>query len=237
MFEDWLEQEQATLASLSHQEGNVDTLEKTLQQLQVVILLNFVCHVIFMNRECTNVRESILMLLCTLIHTADIRALSRLKQKSLTPGLFGNRTTSDSSVTLFLCYSPLIPLIAPAGSMLKWPVFALLCADQQRASNPLGYTTDRGPRPGHRSERVGGLPGSSGGDSGPTELHTDQTEADGPKVPEPGPVAGGNGEGGKHQTSSEVRQSQQGDSAKETPGKRETWFLQKGLKSILNMCS
>ncbi|XP_039981880.1 nesprin-1-like isoform X3 [Xiphias gladius] len=36
VFEDWLEQEQATLASLSHQEGNVDTLEKTLQQLQLL---------------------------------------------------------------------------------------------------------------------------------------------------------------------------------------------------------
>ncbi|XP_028253699.1 nesprin-1 [Parambassis ranga] len=34
VFEDWLEQEQASLASLSHPEGNVDTLEKTLQQLQ-----------------------------------------------------------------------------------------------------------------------------------------------------------------------------------------------------------
>lgn len=37
MFEDWLEQEQATLASLSHPDGNVDTLEKTLGQLQVLI--------------------------------------------------------------------------------------------------------------------------------------------------------------------------------------------------------
>ncbi|XP_031731325.1 nesprin-1 isoform X8 [Anarrhichthys ocellatus] len=36
VFEDWLEQEQATLASLSHPEGNVDTLEKTLQQLQLL---------------------------------------------------------------------------------------------------------------------------------------------------------------------------------------------------------
>ncbi|XP_027896443.1 nesprin-1 isoform X8 [Xiphophorus couchianus] len=34
VFEDWLEQEQASLALLSHPEGNVDTLEKTLQQLQ-----------------------------------------------------------------------------------------------------------------------------------------------------------------------------------------------------------
>ena len=38
VFEDWLEQEQATLASLSHPEGNVDTLEKTLRQLQVLML-------------------------------------------------------------------------------------------------------------------------------------------------------------------------------------------------------
>lgn len=36
VFEDWLEQEQASLAMLSHPEGNVDTLEKTLQQLQVM---------------------------------------------------------------------------------------------------------------------------------------------------------------------------------------------------------
>ncbi|XP_063352154.1 nesprin-1 isoform X7 [Pelmatolapia mariae] len=34
VFEDWLEKEQASLASLSHPEGNVDTLENTLQQLQ-----------------------------------------------------------------------------------------------------------------------------------------------------------------------------------------------------------
>lgn len=55
VFEDWLEQEQASLASLSHPEGNVDTLEKTLQQLQVVILCN--------EQKC----ESFLVLLCTLI--------------------------------------------------------------------------------------------------------------------------------------------------------------------------
>lgn len=35
MFEDWLEQQQATLASLSHPDGNVETLEKTIEQLQV----------------------------------------------------------------------------------------------------------------------------------------------------------------------------------------------------------
>ncbi|XP_056150129.1 nesprin-1-like [Lampris incognitus] len=35
VFEDWLEQEQAMLASLCHPEGDVDTLEKTLQQLQL----------------------------------------------------------------------------------------------------------------------------------------------------------------------------------------------------------
>lgn len=38
VFEDWLEQEQASLASLSHPDGNVDTLEKTLGQLQVMML-------------------------------------------------------------------------------------------------------------------------------------------------------------------------------------------------------
>lgn len=38
VFEDWLEKEQASLASLSHPEGNVDTLENTLQQLQVETL-------------------------------------------------------------------------------------------------------------------------------------------------------------------------------------------------------
>lgn len=35
VFEDWLEREQARLASLSHPEGNMETLEGTLQQLQV----------------------------------------------------------------------------------------------------------------------------------------------------------------------------------------------------------
>lgn len=43
VFEDWLEQEQATLASLSHPDGNVDTLEKTLGQLQVLILWGVGC--------------------------------------------------------------------------------------------------------------------------------------------------------------------------------------------------
>lgn len=38
MFEEWLEQEQATLASISHPDGNVETLEKTLEQLQVLLL-------------------------------------------------------------------------------------------------------------------------------------------------------------------------------------------------------
>ncbi|XP_061756512.1 nesprin-1-like isoform X2 [Nerophis ophidion] len=36
VFEDWLEQEQATLASLSLSEANVDTLEETLKQLQLL---------------------------------------------------------------------------------------------------------------------------------------------------------------------------------------------------------
>ncbi|XP_033998692.1 nesprin-1 isoform X2 [Trematomus bernacchii] len=36
VFEDWLEQEQTTLASLSHPEGNVETLEKTLQELRLL---------------------------------------------------------------------------------------------------------------------------------------------------------------------------------------------------------
>lgn len=38
MFEEWLEQEQATMASISHPDGNVETLEKTLEQLQVSVL-------------------------------------------------------------------------------------------------------------------------------------------------------------------------------------------------------
>lgn len=38
VFEEWLEQEQATLASTSHPDGNVETLEKTLEQLQVLVL-------------------------------------------------------------------------------------------------------------------------------------------------------------------------------------------------------
>lgn len=72
---------------------------------------------------------------------------------------------------------------------------------------------------------MGDLPGPPGGDAYPAELHTDQTEPDGPKVPEPGPVAGGDGEGGKHQTSSEVRESHQGDSAEKAPGQKETGLL------------
>lgn len=40
VFEDWLEQEQASLASLSHPEGNVDALENTLTQLQVTALMS-----------------------------------------------------------------------------------------------------------------------------------------------------------------------------------------------------
>ncbi|TWW68818.1 Nesprin-1 Enaptin KASH domain-containing protein 1 [Takifugu flavidus] len=36
VFEEWLEQEQATLASISHPDGNVETLEKTLEQLQLL---------------------------------------------------------------------------------------------------------------------------------------------------------------------------------------------------------
>ncbi|CAB1447010.1 unnamed protein product, partial [Pleuronectes platessa] len=36
VFEDWLEQEQASLASLTHREGNGDTIENTLQQLQLL---------------------------------------------------------------------------------------------------------------------------------------------------------------------------------------------------------
>lgn len=45
VFEEWLEQEQATLASISHPDGNVETLEKTLEQLQVLLLwgLRMVC--------------------------------------------------------------------------------------------------------------------------------------------------------------------------------------------------
>ncbi|XP_061667964.1 nesprin-1 isoform X8 [Syngnathoides biaculeatus] len=35
VFEDWLEREQSTLVSLSHPEGDVETLERTLKQLQV----------------------------------------------------------------------------------------------------------------------------------------------------------------------------------------------------------
>ena len=125
---------------------------------------------------------------------------------------------SNSSITLFLTF--FISHVAPTGTLLKRPVFALLCAEQQREGNPLGYTSDRGPSAGHRSEGVGGLPGPSGGDPDPAELHADQTEADGPKVLEPGPVAAGDGEGGKPQRSSEVRQRHQGDSAEETQGQR-----------------
>lgn len=82
---------------------------------------------------------------------------------------------------------------------------------------------------------MGGLPGPFRGDTDPAELHTDQTEANGPKIPEPSTVVGGYGEGFKHQTSSEVRQSHQGDSAEETPGQRETGFS--SLYKILIFCA
>ena len=49
VFEDWLEQEQASLASLTHREGNGDTIENTLQQLQVLILWIVVCDVMSVN--------------------------------------------------------------------------------------------------------------------------------------------------------------------------------------------
>lgn len=38
VFEEWLEHEQATLASISYADGNVETLEKTLEQIQVLVL-------------------------------------------------------------------------------------------------------------------------------------------------------------------------------------------------------
>lgn len=175
---------------MSHPEGNVDTLEKTLQQLQVVIMWS-------LSRECSNISESFLVLMCSLKHNPCFTCQKQnFLTRSWTPSLFGNWTTFNTSVPQFLYSYLIIFLIAPAGTLLKWPVFALLCADQQRASNPMGYTSDRGPSPGHCSARVGGLPGSSGGNSGPAELHTGQIEADGPKVSEPGPVAGGDGEGG-----------------------------------------
>lgn len=43
MFEDWLEQEQGTLGSLSHPEGDVDTHENTLQQIQVSTVQPTIC--------------------------------------------------------------------------------------------------------------------------------------------------------------------------------------------------
>lgn len=83
MFEDWLEQEQATLASLSHPEGNVDTLERTLQQLQVLLLWGVVHYVIVMNRECTTTtRESFLVSVCTLINTW-LKAKTEFSHKAL----------------------------------------------------------------------------------------------------------------------------------------------------------
>lgn len=60
VFEDWLEQEQATLASSSHPEGNVDTLEKTLQQLQVLIVWGVVDNVIDIDRQMYKCKETLL---------------------------------------------------------------------------------------------------------------------------------------------------------------------------------
>lgn len=72
---------------------------------------------------------------------------------------------------------------------------------------------------------MGILPEPPGGDAGPAALCADQTEADGSQVPEPGSVAGGHGEDGKHQKQSEVGQKHQAESAQETPGERKKYLL------------
>ena len=80
---------------------------------------------------------------------------------------------------------------------------------------------------------MGVLPGPPGRDADPAWLLAGPTEAGGSEVPEPGTVAGGDGEVGKCQTSSAVRQSNQRNTAEETPGKRETRFLLSHLILVL----
>lgn len=105
VFEEWLEQEQATLASLSHPEGNVETLETTLQQLQVLI--------------------------CCIFLILDYTCLGETGFVCLT---FNWPTFPVCFLVLFLT--------AAAGPLLTWPVSAFFCADQQRESDPLGFTSD-----------------------------------------------------------------------------------------------
>lgn len=77
---------------------------------------------------------------------------------------------------------------------------------------------------------MGILPEPLGGDAGPAALCADETEANGSQVPEPGSVAGGHGEVGKHQKQPEVRQKHQAESAQETPGERKRYLLTIYLK-------
>lgn len=180
VFEEWLEQEQATLASISHPDGNVETLEKTLEQLQVLVLCGvstcWVCH------------------------------------KWITYNY-----TNRLSVWL-LFFSILLSPTASTGGLLKWTVSAVLCANQQRESNPMGCTSDWRSSVRHCSAGMGSLPGPSGRDTVSAPFHTGKAETDRPKVSEPGPVAGGDGESGKYQTQPSIGQSNEGDSAEKTPG-------------------
>lgn len=67
---------------------------------------------------------------------------------------------------------------------------------------------------------MGSLPGPSGGDPFSAQFHTGKAEADGPKVSNPGPVAGGDGERGKCQTKPQIGQTDEGRSAEKTPGQK-----------------
>lgn len=69
------------------------------------------------------------------------------------------------------------------------------------------------------------LPEPSGRDTVPAQVHSGKAEAGGPKVSKPLPVAGGDGESGKHQTNSKIGQSHEGDSAEKTPGQNNKALL------------
>lgn len=66
---------------------------------------------------------------------------------------------------------------------------------------------------------MGSLPEPSRRDADPAQVRSRKTEAGGPKVSKPLPVAGGDAESSKCQTKSQIGQSHEGDSAEKTPGK------------------
>ena len=79
---------------------------------------------------------------------------------------------------------------------------------------------------------MGGLPGSTGGDADPAQRNLGQSEANGTEVSESGSLVGGDGEDDKHQKSSQVRQSNQGDPAQEYAGEKMQFLKNNGHSCI-----